>query len=148
MQITITDEPTRMALQSALWEVIYDKLDQYSSTPFAGAIYEHAHDIALARRTSDQDRAIDAMVADFSAVHASIRQVRDAELGASLDLPVQDRELVSGFEGCIYAVESSADGETFWNLPPEQRRVASDVHDSAVRMRDALSPAEVAGGRS
>ena len=142
MQITITDEPARIALESALWQVFYDKLDHYSSTPLSSDIYKHAGDLALARATRNQDAAVDAMLADFSAVHASINEARRVELGVTLDLPVEAAQLRSGFESCVYSVESSNDGREFWDLSPEQRRVASDVRDSAVRLRDALSPTE------
>ena len=144
MQVKITDEPTRTALTSALWQVLYDKFDHYQAGTFTSDIYEHANDVALNRATHDQDAAVNAMVADFAAVHQSIRQTRDAELGATLDLPVQTRQLRSGLESCIFAIEDGGDGaEDFWNLEPEQRRVASDTRDSAVRLRDELTPVDV-----
>jgi hypothetical protein len=128
MQITITDEGTRTALECVMWSHMRQEAgeDEMQSSTF----YNCAYDVARAYGSESTCYA-ENVLETLMAFREEIQQIRQAKLGTTVSLSTNPKALADGLESCRYAIEES---DEFWKAPVDRREKMLETRDAVHRL--------------
>ncbi len=130
----IVDSGTRVALESALWHCAHNEMEG-ESAGLASSLYDCGYDVAQGQDIADHTKEVDLSLEVLTTLRGGIEQVRQAEIGASVDLIAGDEMLQQALGSVVYAIEEYPG---FWQRSPDERVWMLEVRDAATRIKAGI----------
>ena len=134
-EFKITDAGVRTALEAALWHCAHDEMEGESAS-LSSTFSECGYGLAEERDITDGTESIDGTLEVLATLRAGVEQVRRAQLGATVDLTVDDDSFQGGLGSVIYSIENE-----FWTRPANERLRMLATRDAAVRVKAEVDAA-------
>lgn len=134
--VTIHDEHTRRALESALWDCVHSVVaDDITTAP----LYEASQDIARSCDPSATTKEAQMMVEELARARRQIDVVKAAQPGERVSLEIDPAALARGLKSCLYALEYAiGEWQELPARPIEQRNELLRTRDAAAHLLEQL----------
>lgn len=142
MQITIHHDPTRSVVLQALWNHAADAVgeEQFRDDLYDCSWERISRVYGAGREGTDPFAAVAVTFETLDAVRAAVERVTAAEIGSSVDVPLDVSPLQEALSSCKDWILDRDGG--FAGLSSSEQRHALDYRDAAVRLLAELAPAE------